>query len=168
MSKSPSAFDAALHLLPAPVTVVGVKQGKKLGGLTAAWVTRVSLDPPLLMVAIGHERHTWGLLFDGTDSAPETNEFTISVLHENQVETARLFGLQSGRDKDKWSQIEHDLLGKGVPAVADCAAQYLCRMVNRFTAGDHDCVVGEIISAESVAGGPALPMRGMEIGRAHV
>lgn len=148
-------FDAALRLLPAPVTVVGIRCGHELGGLTAAWVTRVSLEPPLLLVAIGHERRSWEMLAD----APE---FTVSVLRENQVAIARLFGLHSRREVDKWARTAHTLLGDGVPVVADCAAQYLCRLTQRFTTGDHDCLVGEIITAVTVAGGPALPMRGAD------
>jgi len=155
MSNNPSAFDAALHLLPAPVTVVGVRCGQELGGLTAAWVTRVSLAPPQLLVAIGHERRTWELLLNAA-------EFTVSVLHADQVDIARLFGLHSRREVDKWAQTEHALLGDGVPAVANCAAQYLCRLTQRFTTGDHDCLVGEIVTAVTVAGGPALPMRGAD------
>ncbi len=155
MNKSPTSIDAALHLLPAPVTVIGARRGAELGGLTAAWVTRVSLTPPLLVVAIGHERHTRELLADA-------GEFTVSVLHQDQVPVARLFGLQSRRDVDKWAQVEHVLLGDDVPAVADCAARYLCRLVDRFVTGDHDCLVGEIVTAEVVAGGPALPMRGAD------
>lgn len=155
MNDSPSAFDAALHLLPAPVTVVGVRHGAELGGLTAAWVTRVSLDPPLLVVAIGHERHTWSLL-DAAD------HFTISVLGAAQVGVARLFGLQSRRDVDKWAQVAHEMMGDGIPAVAACAARYLCRLESRFRTGDHDCFVGRIVTAEVVAGAPALPMRGVD------
>ncbi len=155
MSKAPSSFDSALHLLPAPVTIIGVRCGARTGGLTAAWVTRVSLAPPLLMVAIGHERQTWELLQEAT-------EFSVSVLRDDQVEVARRFGLQSGRQIDKWALTEHSVLGENTPAVADCAALYLCRLVNSFTTGDHDCVVGEIAIAETVKGGPALPMRGID------
>lgn len=156
MSKDPSPFTAALQLLPAPVTVIGVAGIGELGGLTAAWVSRVSLAPPLLLVAIGHERRTWELM------AEAEPEFTVSVLHETQVREARLFGLHSRREIDKWAECRHVLLGAGTPALADCTARYLCRVVSRFTTGDHDCFVGEIVSAETVAGAPALPMRGAD------
>jgi len=155
MNKPPSAFDEALHLLPAPVTVIGVRSGEELGGLTAAWVTRVSLEPPLLVVAIGHDRRTWELLADAV-------QFTVSVLREDQVDVARRFGLHSRREIDKWAQTDHVLVGDEMPAVADCSARYLCRLTDRFVTGDHDCVVGEILMAETVAGGPALPMRGAD------
>lgn len=155
MKNTPHPFDTALHLLPAPVTVVGVRSGEVWGGLTAAWVTRVSVSPPMLLVAIGHERRTWELMEPG-------GEFTISVLRESQVGVARLFGLQSRRQTDKWAACEHVMLGAGTPALKDCTARYLCREVSRLRTGDHDCIVGEIMSAETVSGAPALPMRGAD------
>jgi flavin reductase (DIM6/NTAB) family NADH-FMN oxidoreductase RutF len=150
-----SDLEDALRLMPAPVVVIGVTSGGVLGGLTAAWVTRVSHDPPLLLVAVGHERFTWGLLADA-------DQFTVSVLAEGQVAEARLFGLHSRREVDKWSDTAHILLGQGVPALEQCTARFLCSLESRFTTGDHDCIVGRVMSGEVVGGGPALPMRGSD------
>jgi flavin reductase (DIM6/NTAB) family NADH-FMN oxidoreductase RutF len=150
-----AAADQVLRLFPAPVAVVGAARAGEQGGLTAAWVTRVSMDPPLVLVSIGHTRRTWDLLQDAA-------EFTVSLLADNQVGEARLFGLHSRRDRDKWAETPHVLLGGGVPALARCAARLLCRLEARFTTGDHDCVVGRVTLAEVVDGGPALPMRGSD------
>lgn len=150
-----AAADAALRLFPAPVAVVGAAKDGELGGLTAAWVTRVSIDPPLVLVSIGHARRTYDLLEGAV-------EFTVSLLAEDQVEEARLFGLHSRRDRDKWAETPHVLLGAGVPAFARCAARLLCRVESRLETGDHDCIVGRVVSAEVVGGGPALPMRGSD------
>lgn len=152
---TPSPFDSALQLLPAPVAVIGVRSGDELGGLTAAWVTRVSIDPPLVLVSIGHGRRTWDLL-EGA------GEFTVSVLSEGQVPTARLFGRHSRRDRDKWAETAHVLMGEGIPAMERCAARWLCRIEKRFTTGDHDCFVGRVVEARVVDGAPALPMRGAD------
>lgn len=151
----PETLDQALHLLAAPVTVVGVRKGEVLGGLTAAWVTRVSIDPALLLVSIGHQRHTRKLL-EGA------GQFSISVLAEGQVSEARLFGLKSRTEIDKWAQVDHDLLGEGIPALRHCTSRFLCEVKDILRTGDHDCFVGEIITAEVVAGAPALPMRGAD------
>ena len=148
-------LDKALRLIPAPVAVIGVRQQTTLGGLTAAWVTRVSIDPALLLVSIGHERHTYQLLQDA-------REFTVSILADGQVEEARLFGLKSRRDVDKWAQVDHELLGDGVPAMRHCTARFLCQLREVFRTGDHDCFVGEITEAQEVDGPPALPMRGAD------
>lgn len=148
-------FDAALRKMPAPVAVVGVTCDGVLGGLTAAWVTRVSLEPALLLVAVGHQRYSYELL-QGSEN------FTVSLPTEDQVEAARLFGLKSRRDVDKWAEVDHDLLGDGVPALRDCAARFLCRKVDSLRTGDHDCFVGEVLAAEIPAAEAALPMRGAD------
>lgn len=150
----PDAMDEVLRLLPGPVAIVGAARQGELGGLTAAWLTRVSQTPPLLLVAIGHERHTWQLLRDA-------REFTISIPGVDQVPVARLFGLQSRRDVDKWAQVEHVLLGEGTPALARGCARFLCALSDRFTTGDHDCLVGRVVAAESLGQAP-LPLRGAD------
>ena len=150
-----AAADEALRLFPAPVAIVGAASNGELGGLTAAWVTRVSLDPPLVLVSIGHARRTFDLLEGAA-------EFTVSLLADDQVEEARLFGLHSRRERDKWAETPHVLLGGGVPALRRCAARLLCALEARLTTGDHDCLVGRVTAAEVVAGGPALPLRGAD------
>jgi flavin reductase (DIM6/NTAB) family NADH-FMN oxidoreductase RutF len=155
-SRTPAEIlEEALRLIPAPVAVVGARRGETLGGLTAAWVTRVSMDPPLLLVSIGHQRYTRELL-------DEAGQFTVSVLAEDQVPVARLFGLKSRREVDKWGQVDHDLLGDGIPVVRHCTARFLCGVRDVFRTGDHDCFVGEILAAEAAGGKPALPMRGRD------
>lgn len=144
-----------LRKIPAPVGIVGVAHEGILGGLTAAWISRVSSDPVLLLVSIGHERYSYEMM-KGADT------FTISLPTESQVEAARLFGGTSRRDVDKWAQVDHDLLGDGVPALKSCAARFLLRKTGVFSTGDHDCFVGEVLVAESPSGEVAIPMRGAD------
>jgi flavin reductase (DIM6/NTAB) family NADH-FMN oxidoreductase RutF len=151
-TRSQDQRDEALKLLPAPVAVIGVRRGDELGGMTAAWLTRVSHEPPLLLVAVGHRRYTRELL----ESA---GAFSVSILADDQPEVARIFGLHSRRERDKWAQVDHVLLSDGVPALGHCAARLLCRIRDRVPLGDHDGIVGEVVSAEIVAGAPALPLR---------
>lgn len=149
------AVDQVMQLFPQPVAVIGAVRDGEMGGLTAAWVTRVSIDPALVLVSIGHERHTWHLLETAT-------RFSVSLLAAGQVPEGRLFGRHSRRDRDKWAEVDHVLLGEGVPALARCCARLLCGIESRFTTGDHDCLVGRILLAEVVDGPPALPMRGTD------
>ncbi|MCP4293605.1 MAG: flavin reductase family protein [bacterium] len=148
-------LEKSLRQIPAPVAVVGACADGVLGGLTAAWVTRVSLDPAMLLVAVGHERYTYDLL-------KSSDEFTISLPNIEQVDTARLFGLKSRRDVDKWAQVDHVLLGRGTPALKNCTVRFLCRKTDAFKTGDHDCFVGEVVEADSLDDLPALPMRGAD------
>lgn len=151
----PRSHDPALNLLPAPVAVVGASAGGRDAGLTCAWLCRVSTDPPRILVAVAPERHTWSLL----DVA---EHFSVSVLREDQVAEGRLFGLRSGRDLDKWAEVEHVRLEGGAPALARCAARLLCRLAGRFQLGDHEGFLGEVTWSEVVDGPPSLPMRGRD------
>lgn len=149
---TPEIIDEALRLIPAPVAVIGAASAGTLGGLTAAWLTRVSVEPPLLLVAVGRERRTHELLAGA-------EEFTVSLLHQDQVQVARLFGLHSRRQRDKWAEVPYDLLGRGAPALRECSARFLCAKDAVHPAGDHDLFVGRVLSAQILAGGPALPLR---------
>jgi flavin reductase (DIM6/NTAB) family NADH-FMN oxidoreductase RutF len=159
MTDESHSHDPALHLLHAPVCVIGAASAGQTAGLTAAWVTRVSLDPARLLVAVAPTRHTWAIL-------NAAGVFSVSILGEAQVDIGRVFGLCSGRDLDKWSEVAHVLLnnedGADVPALTDCAARLLCRTVTRVNLGDHDGFVGEIITSEIVDGAPALAMCGRD------
>jgi flavin reductase (DIM6/NTAB) family NADH-FMN oxidoreductase RutF len=150
-----AAREEALKLITSPVAVIGAARGEELGGMTAAWLTRVSYDPPLLMVAVGRDRHTHGML-------EAAQEYTVSILAEDQTEVARLFGLHSRRERDKWDETEHVLMGNGIPALAHCSARLLCHITDRYPLGDHTGFVGEVIAAEVVAGAPPLPLRGSD------
>jgi flavin reductase (DIM6/NTAB) family NADH-FMN oxidoreductase RutF len=147
--------DESLQLMQSPVAVIGAAADGILGGLTCAWLTRVSTDPPRVVVAIAPERYTYGLLVVGEC-------FSVSILGEGQTDVGRLFGLHSRRDRDKWSETDHVLLEGGVPALAECAARLLCRLIETVPVGDHDLFVGEIIGSDVVSGPPALPMRGRD------
>jgi flavin reductase (DIM6/NTAB) family NADH-FMN oxidoreductase RutF len=155
MEASGAQRDEILRLIPGPVTVVGAAAAGVLGGLTASWVTRVSQEPPLLLVAIGRERYTWQLLRNAS-------HFTVSLLGEGQVAEARLFGLCSRREVDKWALVEHDLLGPGVPALRHCAARFLCGIEDRFATGDHDCLIGRVVEVGRGAAEMPLPLRGSD------
>lgn len=155
MDASGAQRDEILRLIPGPVTVVGSVAAGVLGGLTASWVTRVSQEPPLLLVAIGRERYTWQLL-------RSASHFTVSLLGEGQIAEARLFGLRSRREVDKWALVEHDLLGPGVPALRRCAARFLCSIEDRFATGDHDCLIGRVVEVGRGAVQTPLPLRGSD------
>jgi flavin reductase (DIM6/NTAB) family NADH-FMN oxidoreductase RutF len=152
---SSEILENALRNMPAPVAIIGAEHGGIMGGLTAAWVTRVSLEPAMLLVAVGHERFTWDLLNN-------SDQFTISLPTASQVKEARLFGLKSRRDVDKWAEVDHELLGDGIPALRHCSTRFLCRKTEVLKTGDHDCFVGLVIKAEIISDEKALPMRGAD------
>lgn len=73
------------------VYIIGVKAGERTNGMTAAWVTQVSMIPPMICVSI-NKRHFTAELID------KAGCFSVSVLSEDCYELAVRCGFGSGRD----------------------------------------------------------------------
>ncbi len=137
MSAKPEAVLAQKKLVNG-VTVVSTKLNNRVNALTVAWVSRVSYAPPLLMVSIGKTRHSH-------DMIKESGVFAVNVLGSESKETAKHFGLKSGKKIDKFEGIEYDTKVTGSPILKDCVAWMDCRVVSHHDAGSHTVFIGEIL-----------------------
>jgi flavin reductase (DIM6/NTAB) family NADH-FMN oxidoreductase RutF len=123
------------------VYVVGVAHRGRANAFTAAWVTQVSFDPLLIAISVNPENYSYSLL-------KQSNVFALNVLGQDQLDLARHFGTQSGKDLDKLAGHRWHPGALGVPVLNDAAAYLECRITGSTPAGDH-----EIIIAEAVGGG---------------
>jgi flavin reductase (DIM6/NTAB) family NADH-FMN oxidoreductase RutF len=126
------------------------------GGFTAAWITQVSFEPLLLATAINPGNATWPLI-------QRSRRFAINVLAAGQQETARHFGLTSGRDADKWAGVRTIHPIDGVVALADAVAWLGCRIEQQLSAGDHMVVVARVFNGDLLAP-EAVPLRYADTG----
>ena len=132
-----AAFAALVH----GVYVVTTRVGDKINGMTAAWVSQVSLKPLLVMVSIAPPRYTHTLI-------KESGVFAINVLASDQVELAKRFGYKSGRKVDKCAGLDWVPAGSGVPVLPQAHAYLDLKLVHTFAAGDHTLFVGEVLEAK--------------------
>ena len=138
------------------VYVVGVAQGTKRGGFTAAWITQVSFDPLLVALSINPEHASFALL-------KAAGSFAISILGQGQLELARHFGTQSGRNIDKLAAQRWQPAAGGAPVLSDAIGYLDCRVVACHPAGDHELVLAQVVGG-SVLSQDALPMTYAETG----
>jgi flavin reductase (DIM6/NTAB) family NADH-FMN oxidoreductase RutF len=132
-----AAFAALVH----GVYVVTTRVGEKINGMTAAWVSQVSLKPLLVMVSIAPPRYTHTLI-------QESGVFAINVLASDQVELAKRFGYKSGRKVDKCAGLDWVTAASGAPVLPQAHAYLDLKLVHTFTAGDHTLFVGEVVEAK--------------------
>lgn len=118
--------------------IIAVKTPKQTNGMTAAWVTQVSSNPLLVLVAIGKTHYT-------SEMIREAGCFSINMLRPDQVELAKKCGFGSGKGKDRLAG--QTLLHKktGAPVIADCAAYLDCRLFETLDVGDHVLFIGEVV-----------------------
>jgi flavin reductase (DIM6/NTAB) family NADH-FMN oxidoreductase RutF len=131
------AFKALVH----GVYVVTTRLGDKVNGMTAAWVSQVSLNPLLVMVSIAPPRYSHTLI-------KESGVFAINVLTGEQVDLGKRFGYKSGRKIDKFAGLDYLTASSGAPVLPQAYAFLDLKLVHTFTAGDHTLFVGEVMEAK--------------------
>jgi flavin reductase (DIM6/NTAB) family NADH-FMN oxidoreductase RutF len=139
-----SDIAALFHRLTLGVYVVGVADAERQDGFTAAWVMQVSFDPLLLAVSVNPENASYSLLHSGRG-------FAVSVLKRGQLELARRFGTQSGREADKLAGLRWRPGRHGAPILEDALAYFDCELSGSMRSGDHELVVGRVIDGRILA-----------------
>ena len=138
------------------VYVIGVADGERRGAFTAAWVTQVSFDPPLLVLSVNPQNASYALLRTG-------GVFTVNVLERGQLELARRFGTSSSREQDKLAGVPWHPGRNGAPVLDDALAYFECEVRDSYAAGDHELVVGRVVGGR-VLNPDAAPMLYAETG----
>jgi flavin reductase (DIM6/NTAB) family NADH-FMN oxidoreductase RutF len=115
-------------------------------GLTVNSFSSVSLDPPMILICLGHAVADIALF-------RASLHFGISILRDGQQDLSERFAVKpDGRFQGlAWRRGE-----TGVPLLDDALASIECEIRHRFTAGDHDIFVGQVVRAEIFDGAPLI------------
>ncbi len=132
---------------PQGVAVLTVDADGERVGLTVSSVVSLSLEPPLVGVAISEQAAMHELL-------RRAGGFTLSLLAAGQDSLAKHFA-RGVPPIAMWEGV--DLLpGDGAPRLADALGWVDARLAGEAAAGDHTLFLGEVVSAE--AGIDAAPL----------
>ena len=140
-------FRTVLGRLPTGVVVVAGGDPERPSGLVVGSFMSVSLVPPLVAVCVAKISTSWPAIEAG-------GRFCANVLGEEQEELARRFA-QTGGDKFAgvgWSPAP----ATGSPLLDGVAAWIDCRIYERYEAGDHWLVLGEVLELSGLRDGGAL------------
>jgi flavin reductase (DIM6/NTAB) family NADH-FMN oxidoreductase RutF len=149
MGVTSEQFRAVLRHFPAGVTIVTIRAGEEIHGLTVSAFASVSPEPPLVAVVID-DRHNAHELLERPDAT-----FAINILAEDQVEMSNRFAWL--KDEDRFAGGEWSAAATGAPILADGLAWLDCRVYGRHRAGTHTIYVGEVeASGVPRDGGPPL------------
>ncbi len=126
-------------LSPGPVSLLTSQYRGQPNVMAAAWVAPVSLDPPLVSVAIYPGRLTH-------EFVQKTEQFVLNIPHLELITATHQCGMISGREEDKFAITGLTLeLATEVdpPLIAECLAHIECGVVERIRLGDHDLFIGQ-------------------------
>ena len=130
-------FRSAWSNFATGVTVITTSEsdGSGVHGMTANSVASISLEPPIAMVAIDHERNTFPLILTH-------QRFGISVLTHEQRGVARHFTVPDEIRKTL-PPPPYEKLGKSM-VISDSLAMMDCKVVRTVQAGDHTIFLAEV------------------------
>jgi flavin reductase (DIM6/NTAB) family NADH-FMN oxidoreductase RutF len=133
------------------VTVVTTLDGDRPQGITVNALSSVSLDPPLVMIALDRKRFIVPAIEAG-------GRYAINILHEDQQWLSDCFaGAAVTPNRDAFCGATWQPGTTGLPLIAEAVATMECRVVERFEVGDHLLFVGHV-EACSLDGPEAPPL----------
>lgn len=118
------------------VTVVTTDGPAGRGGLTANAVTSLSLDPPLVLVAVAKTAGSYAEIRDN-------GCYAINILALDQEEASKRFATPGPKD---FSGFTWQTAVTGAPLLEGALAHVDCRLREILPGGDHDIFVGEIVA----------------------
>ncbi|SNX58036.1 flavin reductase (DIM6/NTAB) family NADH-FMN oxidoreductase RutF [Streptomyces sp. TLI_55] len=150
-----SSQERALRRLAAPVSVLTAVHEGHQHGTTVSTVTRVSRRPQVLGVCLRPDSVLAKL-------ATAEGRFAVNMLSAAQGPLARHFAESSRPDgAAQFQDIDWNPAAySGAPLFAGALAHYDCRVVGRFTVGDHEVLLGAVVHAYSLDGDPLVSQDG--------
>ncbi|HUG14856.1 MAG TPA: flavin reductase family protein [Thermomicrobiales bacterium] len=138
--------DATRLLEPGPLALVTSRFRSADNVMTAAWLMPVSLDPPLVALAIHPGRLTH-------EYVSRSEFFALNIPNADLLSAAHYCGMESGRSGDKFSAAgltPVDALELDAPLIDECVAHIECGVVGRATFGDHDLFIGAPLAVSAL------------------
>ncbi|WP_347488198.1 rubredoxin [Desulfoscipio sp. XC116] len=141
----------ALHKISYGLYIITSRKDGQINGQIANTVFQISSDPPTVAVSINKQNLT-------NEFIRKSKVFGVSILaQEAPLSLIGQFGFKSGRDIDKFKDINYKSGTTGVPCISDHVLACLeAEVINEVDAGTHHIFIGRITNAEVLLEG--VPM----------
>ena len=140
-------FKAALSLFASGVTVITTHDEAGIAhGMTATAFCSLSLNPPLVMVAIARESRCHKHIV-------ATGRFGVSILAESQADLSRHFG-------GKPMLAPRFTMLDDVPIIENAIVNLACHLEAPHSGGDHSIFVGRVTATLTDPGSPLIHFQG--------
>ena len=131
------------------VTIVATRKPDGLvQAMTANAFTSICVNPPLVLVSVGHARNTF-------PHVRKARRYTVNVLRREQIEVARYFVLADA-DRTDNAPVKYIDTRRGMPAIEGSLAFLDCQVVAAHAHGDHTIFVAEVLEAYTASSGEPL------------
>ena len=141
----------ALYKISYGLYLIASKKGDKINGQTANALIQVTAEPPAVAIGLNKKNLT-------NEYIKESKVFAVSILaQDTPLNIIGQFGFRSGRDINKFDNINHKFGKTGVPIILDNTLAYLeAKVTHEMDVGTHTVFVGEIVESEVLKDGEPM------------
>lgn len=134
-----------LYPLPAVMVSAGDKEGNT-NILTIAWTGTICTNPAMVYISVRPERYSYQMIRD-------TKEFVINLTTEKLVRATDYCGVKSGRDVDKWKEMnlhqEKASTLEYAPLIAESPVNIECKVTEIKELGSHHMFLAEVTAVHA-------------------
>ena len=140
--------------LDPPLWLVTAADGDRRGGFIATTVAQASIVDamPRQLITV-NKRHNTHALIEGSGA------FAMHLIDETQLDLVWRFGLQSGRDVDKFAGLAFHTGATGSPLLPEALAWFDCRVEARMDSGDRTIYLAAVVDGRLERTDPPLTSR---------
>ena len=138
MDVTPAFFRKVMGHFVTGVSVVTALDGETPQGITVNALSSVSLQPPLVMVALDRRRFI-------TPTVRRAGRYAVNILAESQQALSDCFaGAPVSPGREAFCGAAWHAGATGLPLIDGAIASLECTVVQTFSAGDHDLFIGHV------------------------
>ncbi|HAL18778.1 MAG TPA: flavin reductase [Spirochaetaceae bacterium] len=141
----------AFYRLTYGVFIVSVRSGDKVNACITNTCIQVASDPVRIALSCINASYT-------TELIKQSGRFIVSVLDKTApFDLIKRFGMQSGRNVDKFKGIEFKTMRDGTPFVdSHSCALFECKAASSVDLGSHTLFIAEVTDAKVLGNEPPL------------
>jgi flavin reductase (DIM6/NTAB) family NADH-FMN oxidoreductase RutF len=140
-SVNPDVLRQVMRHWSTGVSIVTAQHQGMRHGMTVSSFTSVSLQPPIVLVALDQSTRTHALV-------SAAGYFGVSVLSNEQKAISECFSGQDCEDEDRFAGLETLSLVSGVPFITGSLAFLDCRVVAQMVSGSNTLFIAEVLAAQ--------------------
>lgn len=149
MTLDPEQLRHAMRAWTTGVAVVTAQHDDQRYGMTVNSFTSISLDPPLVSVALKNLTHTYDLV-------TKSNHFSVTILASHQRDLSDRFAGRLPHIHDRFDGVELETLFIPAPLIKGGIAFFNCRVRDAFLVGENTLFVAQVIAARGEGEGEVL------------
>ncbi|HUG08553.1 MAG TPA: flavin reductase family protein [Acidimicrobiia bacterium] len=140
MKVDPDLINNVTFKIPNALALIGSASGEEWNGMTASWITQLSMEPVIIGVGIDNKAVTHRLI-------SESGSFTVNLWSSEDTRPFVKFSKPAERDGDTLNGRPVTTATTGAPVFEEAIAWMDCEVRQAINLGTHTLFLGEIVDA---------------------